>query len=65
MSLALPGGRNLFSHMQLALAHQFGQCITLRKGVHHALDNFHHANHPVHIVQLAPLLASATTMHLA
>ena len=40
MSLALPGSRNLFSHMQEALTSKIGTCVNLKKGVHQALDNF-------------------------
>ena len=47
MSLALPGARNLFSHMQLALEHKFGQHIALKKGVHHALNDFRHLFHDI------------------
>ena len=54
MSLALPGAHNLFSHMQLALVNCLGQRIALKKGVHHALDDFRHlfedvANRPTRI----------------
>ena len=68
MSLALPGARNLFSHMQLALEHKFGQRIALKKEVHHALDDFCHlfdniANRPTPIAKLVPLLASAIGHH--
>ena len=60
MSLVLPGTRNLFSHMQLALVHHLGQRIVLKKGLHHALDDFHHlfeniANQPTSIAELVPL----------
>ena len=70
MSLALPGARNLFSHMQLALEHKFGQRITLKKEVHHALNDFRHlfqdiANRPTWIAELVPLLASAIGHHNA
>ena len=47
MPLALPGARNLFSHMQLASEHKFGQRITLKKDVHHTLDDFRHLFHDI------------------
>ena len=40
MSLALPGARSLFSHMQHALASKISTRVTLNKGVHQALDDF-------------------------
>ena len=41
MSIALPGSRNLFGRLQHALAGQQGKHrITLRRGVHQALDDF-------------------------
>ena len=68
MSLALPGARNLFSHMQLALEHKFGQRIALIKEVHHALNDFCHlfnniANGSTRMAKLVPLLASAVCHH--
>ena len=68
MSLALPGARNLFSHMQLALTNRIGQRIALKKGVHHALDDFRYlfqdiANRPTRIAELVPLLTSAIGHH--
>ena len=70
MSLALPGARNLFSHMQLALAQRFSQRIALKKGVHQALDDFRYlfkdiAHRPTRIAELVPLLASAVGHHNA
>ena len=68
MSLALPGARNLFSHMQFALVNRFGQRIALKKGVHDALSDFRYlfedvANRPTRIAELVPLLASAVGHH--
>ena len=68
MSLALPGAQNLFSHMQLALVKRLGQRITLKKGVHQALNDFRYlvediANQPTRIAELVPLLASAVGHH--
>ena len=54
--------------MQLALAYRFGQRIALKKGVHHALDDFCHlfediANQLTQIAKLVPLLASVVGHH--
>ena len=40
MSLALPGARHLFSHMQLALATKIKSRVALSRGVHDALADF-------------------------
>ena len=40
MALALPGSRNIFSQLQNALSTKKGARVTLRKGVHDALDDF-------------------------
>ena len=68
MSLALPGARNLFSHMQLALSKKLKGRVALNKGVHHALDDFRWMladieNCPTRIAELVPLLASAEGHH--
>jgi hypothetical protein len=68
MSLALPGARHLFSHMQLALSHKFGTRVALKKGVHQALDDFTMLlkdieARPTRIAELVPLKNSATGHH--
>jgi len=68
MSLALPGARNLFSHMQHALANKVSTRVTLTKGVHQALDDFRWllrdiSSRPTRIAELVPLLSSAEGHH--
>ena len=68
MSLALPGARHLFSHMQLALATKIKSRVTLSRGVHDALADFRWLlndikNRPTRIAELVPLLASAEGHH--
>jgi len=68
MSLALPGARNLFSHMQHALSSKLKGRVALTKGVHDALDDFRWilndiASRPTRIAELVPLLASAEGHH--
>ena len=68
MSLALPGARHLFSHMQLALTHQQGARVALRKGVHHAVNDFKLLlkdidSRPTRIAEIIPLNNSATGHH--
>ena len=68
MSLALPGSRNLFSLMQLALTEKVGQRVSLKKGVHQALDDFRWmlndiTKRPTRIAEIVPLNASAVGHH--
>ena len=68
MSLALPGSRNLFSAMQLALSLKTKSRINLSKGVHSALQDFrwlHHniSNRPTRIAELIPLHPCALGYH--
>ena len=68
MSLALPGAKHLFSHMQLALSNQKGTRIALKKGVHNAIADFKVllndiASRPTRIAELIPLLASGVGHH--
>ena len=68
MSLALPGARNLFSHMQRALADKLGGRVSLTKDVHQALADFKWLLNdikarPTRIAELVPLLASAEGHH--
>jgi hypothetical protein len=68
MSIALPGSRNIFSHMQSALSVKKGHRVTLDRGVHSALEDFRFilkdiAKRPTRIAELVPLLASAMGHH--
>ena len=68
MSLALPGSRNVFSALQLALASRHKGRIALNKGVHHALEDFRWmldsiASRPTRISELIPLAPSAEGHH--
>ena len=68
MSIALPGARNLFSQMQLALANKVGGRVALTKGVHQAIEDFRWilndiTSRPTRIAELVPLLASALGHH--
>ena len=68
MSLALPGARHLFSHMQLALATKIKSRVALSRGVHDALANFRWLlndikSRPTRLAELVPLLASAEGHH--
>ena len=68
MSLALPGSRNLFSQMQLALQQRFGARIALKKGVHQSLQDFKYllddiASRPTRIAELVPLKTSVVGHH--
>ena len=40
MTIALPGSRGLFIHMQEALHHVDGKRVTLTRGFHQALMDF-------------------------
>jgi Reverse transcriptase (RNA-dependent DNA polymerase). len=68
MSLALPGSRGLFSHLQAALANTKGKRVPLNADVHRALEDFrwiitHIAERPTRIAELVPLLPSALCYH--
>ena len=68
MSLALPGARNMFSQMQLALSDVKKTRVALTKGVHQALNDFRwmHKNitsRPTRIAEVVPLSASAIGDH--
>ena len=68
MSIALPGSRHLFSHLQHALTHRTGTRISLKKGVHQALIDFRWllndiASRPTRIAELVPMLSSAEGHH--
>ena len=68
MALALTGARHIFSHMQHALTNKLGTRVSLRKGVHHALEDFkwmldNIASRPTKIGELVPLLLSAEGRH--
>jgi len=69
MSLAIPGARGLFSHMQDALCHKEPKGrLTLRQGVHDALHDFRllHddlAHRPTRLYELVPLAPTLLGSH--
>lgn len=68
MSIALPGSRSLFSHMQRSLASRQGNRITLKKGVHQATADFKWilkdmSSRPTRIAEVVPLQSSAEGHH--
>jgi hypothetical protein len=68
MSIALPGSRGLFSHLQAALSKKRGCRVPLTTEVHQALADFrwivnHIAERPTRIAELVPLLPSALGYH--
>jgi len=68
MSLALLGARNVFSAMQNALVLSKNSRISLRKGVHQSLNDFHWIAHdistrPTQIAESVPLHPSALGLH--
>jgi hypothetical protein len=59
MALALPGSRNMFSRLQTALSQSDGNRISLKKGVHQALEDFcwlakDISSRPTQIAELVP-----------
>ena len=69
MSIALPGSRNLFGRLQHALACRQGKHrITLRRGVHQALDDFRWLvddldSRPTRLAEVIPLQPVADGHH--
>ena len=68
MSIALPGSRNLFGQLQKALSDSNGGRVTLKRGVHQALDDFRWiasdlASRPTRIAELVPLTPVAEGHH--
>ena len=68
MLLALPGSRNLFSHMQEALTAKIGTWVNLKKGVDQALNDFRWllndiTTWPTRIAEVVPLNPSAISYH--
>ena len=68
MSLALPGARHCFSHMQDALRTKSKGRISLHKGVHQAINDFRWmatniSSRPTRIAELVPLLPSLLGDH--
>jgi hypothetical protein len=68
MSIALPGSRGLFSHLQAALNRRVGHRVPLTMEVHQALADFRWivnniAERPTRIAELVPLLPSALGYH--
>ena len=68
MSIALPGSRNLFGQLQKALTDRKGGRVTLKRGVHQALDDFRWlandlSSRPTRIAELVPLNPVAEGHH--
>ena len=68
MALALPGARNIFSHLQNALKNRKGGRIALRKGTHDTITDFKWMlqnidSRPTRIAELIPLQPSALGHH--
>ena len=68
MSIAVPGSRNLFGQLQKALADRKGGRVTLKRGVHQALDDFRWiaqdlSSRPTRIAELIPLPPVAEGHH--
>eukprot|EP00804_Cyclotella_cryptica_P003096 CCRYP_006083-RB/>CCRYP_006083-RB protein AED:0.19 eAED:0.39 QI:0/0/0/1/0/0/2/0/333 len=68
MSIALPGARNMFARLQKALSLQTKNRVSLKKGVHQALEDFRWlasdlTSRPTRISELVPLLPGAEGQH--
>jgi hypothetical protein len=68
MSIALPGARGLFSHLQAALHTRTDGRLRLSKGFHAALDDFRWlhqdiANRPTRLQELVPTTPTITGTH--
>ena len=68
MSIALPGSRNMFGRLQNALSLRTGGRISLKKGVHQALDDFRWIakdleSRPTRIAEVVPLAPVAEGHH--
>jgi hypothetical protein len=65
MSLALPGSRGLFSHLQHALQTRVGTRLRLTEAFHHALNDFRwiHAQLASRPTRLYELVPTAPTLH--
>ena len=68
MSIALPGARGLFSHLQQALATTTKHRLNLHQGVHDDLELFQHlhdsiSSRPTRIAELVPLTPSLYGPH--
>jgi hypothetical protein len=68
MSLALPGARGLFSHLQAALATKKTGRLRLARGFHDALDDFcwlHHdlQSRPTRLYELVPVMPTVVGTH--
>ena len=68
MSLALPGARGLFSHLQHALRTQQGSRLRLSAAFHRALDDFrwihrHLAERPTRLYELVPTAPTLIGTH--
>ena len=70
MSLAMPGARHLFSHMQQALSKKIGGRVSLTRDIHHALEDFRWlfndiTSRPTRLAELIPLAAAVEGHHNA
>ena len=68
MSLALPGSRGLFSHLQQAIRSRQGNRLRLTAAFHHALDDFrwlhaHLQHRPTRLFELVPTAPSLVGTH--
>jgi hypothetical protein len=68
MSLAIPGARGLFSHLQAALASQQQGRLRLARGFHDALDDFcwlrdDLQNRPTRLSELVPMTPTVVGTH--
>ena len=68
MSLALPGSRHLFSHMQQALSMKVGGRVSITRDIHQALEDFRWlfndiSSRPTRLAELIPLAAAAEGHH--
>ena len=68
MSIAMPGSRGLFSHLQHALTTLKGKRLNLHKGVHQAIQDFkwlhrNIASRPTRLQELVPTLPTVTGDH--
>ena len=68
MSLAMPGARHMFSHMQQAISKRVGGRVTLTRDVHRALDDFRWlfndiTSRPTRLAEIIPLAAAAEGHH--
>jgi len=68
MSLAIPGARGLFSHLQHAFTHRKGSRLRLTPAFHQAIDDFrwlqqHLAHRPTRLYELVPTAPTLIGTH--